>query len=226
VQGAIRTRNPVLIVGETGTGKNDLARMIHYNSPWAARSLLFMDCSSVPADLVEAQLFGEEIKVGTKRLALDHPGLLERSHLGTLVLSHFETLSPAAQARIARVITEEKSQRQGGQRFYPASVRILITGVPGEVQKAIDSGRFHPSIVDGIRENTIKIPPLRERREDIPVLVMASLKDLEARYGRKAQGVTPEVLERLSKLPFHGNARELKELVEREFFPEPRQGAA
>ena len=213
IKGAIGSRAPLMIRGESGTGKADTARMVHYNSPWASRSLLFFDCASVPESLREIQLFGEEMRVGTGHVALEHPGLIERAHLGTLVLSHPEALGASAQSRLLRVLAEERSQRVGGVRFFPASIRLVTLVTPESFARAVDGGRLADPLLARLREEELEIPPLRERPEDIAVQAAACLRDLRRQVGGEGVELAPEALARLTRLPLPGNVRELRDLL-------------
>ncbi len=213
---ALSHRDPVLIEGETGTGKNDLGRMIHYNSPWAARSILFFDVAAVPEIYHEIQLFGEELRVGTQGSALTHPGVIERAHLGTLILSNVGELSQIAQQRLLACMETGKVQRMGGSTgFHLAIVRYIITATPLELQRDFEGHRMIEPLADLLKKNRIVVEPLRNRQQDIPILFLGMIRELEGSYGKKFADIDSQILVEISSLPFLGNMRELKDLAAR-----------
>lgn len=210
IQKAAGHRKPVLILGEPGVGRDDVARMIHYNSPWASNDLILFDCASVPAELQELHLFGEE--EGSS--GLGRAGLVEKAHLGTLVILQIERLSEKAQSRLTWVLSEAKTQRVGGKRFYPVNVRLIATSGPMDLERASLNERFRIDIRNYFAETEIQVPPLRERKEDIPVLAAVAAKQMCAALGKEPMRIDPLVFEMLQAADYPGNGRELRSLVE------------
>jgi DNA-binding NtrC family response regulator len=210
IQSHLRSRKPLLILGETGVGRNDIARMLHYNGPWATSDLIFFDCSAVPEELHESHLFGEEAPDGTDA----RPGLVEKASQGTLVLSNIHLLGARCQPRLARLVSEQKTQRIGGKRFYQVDTRLIATSELAKIGKATLDGTFRLDVRDALLDNAIRVEPLRQRKEDIPILIAATARQMAVALGKELSKIDPAVVERLSTYDFPGNVRELKSLVE------------
>jgi DNA-binding NtrC family response regulator len=187
--------------------------MIHYNSPWGSQTLLHFDCSSVPEALREAQLFGSP-DLGAIR---GFPGLIERSHLGTLVLTNVHDLSEDIQTKLARVIQEERTYRSGGQKFYPVSIRLIFVEEPKVFADIVKSGKLSLVLLRAFGNNKILLSPLRERREDIPVLTLALIKEFETKHGFGPLDIDKAILSEMSTLPLHENIAELRGRVAEAF---------
>ncbi len=214
IERAMKTRVPIALLGPTGCGHEDYARMIHYNGPWAESPLILFDCASVPGELHEAHLFGEEEALEGGVRTPTRPGLVEKAHLGTLVVFAVHRLADVCQARLARATTDQKTQRSGGSRFYPANIRLVATSEKDEFDRAFTERRLRRELRYLLIENKILIPSLRERAEDIPVLLAVAAKRAGQAQGKDIQKVNRTVVERLEHYDFPGDLKELTALVE------------
>jgi transcriptional regulator with PAS, ATPase and Fis domain len=206
-----KSREIVLVLGESGTGKDDIARMIHYNSAWAANALILFDCSSVPADLHEVHLFGEETAIRGAYKVQGHAGLVEKAHMGTLVISHVHLLDRKSQSRLSAAIRNHESVRIGGSRPYYTDVRLIATSSPTEITKLL-YGRW--DLYDFLMENKIETTSLKARKEDIPLLAFAIAKRISQQLGKNITSIDRSAMETLVSYDFPGNYRELESLIE------------
>ncbi|MCX7718951.1 MAG: sigma-54 dependent transcriptional regulator [Candidatus Sumerlaeaceae bacterium] len=203
----------VLICGESGTGKELAARAIHKQSLRAAGRFVAINCASIPETLLESELFGHEkgAFTGADKQKL---GLVELAHGGTLFLDEIGELPLTLQAKILRVLQEREIQRVGGTQTIPVDIR-LVAATNRDLQKAIEAREFRADLFFRLNVITITLPPLRDRREDIPVLIAHFL----ARAGRKmhkpAVRIEPAALDALQCYSYPGNVRELENLIER-----------
>ncbi|HEX4923675.1 MAG TPA: sigma-54 dependent transcriptional regulator [Bdellovibrionales bacterium] len=211
VENFSKTREIVLVLGEAGTGKTDIARMIHYNSPWAPNPLLLFDCASVPLDLHEAHLFGEETAVRGGSKVPGYAGLVEKAHMGTLVVSNVHLLSRKCQSRLSGVVRDHVTQRTGGSQNYYADIRLIATSSPGDVEKLME-GRW--DLYHFLMENTVVVPRLRDRKEDIPLLALAVARRMSAQYGKSIETLDRALTEMLAAHDFPGNYSELESMIE------------
>jgi len=213
IKTVMKTRDPLLLIGERGVGKGDIARMIHYNSPWNESSLLSFDCNLVPSDLHESQLFGEEEDFVEGVPLQGWAGLLEKANGGTLVIDNIHVLHPKCFPGLHRLILEGKTQRVRGKRFWQIQVRLIVTCTP-------ESYVQHPEISrkDGffgaLAPHTIHVPPLRERKEDIGVLAVATTKRFSASIGKCIEKIDAALMQKLAEYDFPGNMQELESLIE------------
>lgn len=210
----VKIREAILILGEPGTGTAEVAKMIHYNSPWAYNQLIFFDCGAVPEELQEIHLFGEALTVRDGVKSQGHAGLVESAHLGTLVLSNVHRLNKPCQARISRVMKEEKTQRVGSQVAYHVFTRIIATSSESEFSKFTQQNDFRWDVHDLLKRNCIVLPALRNRREDIPILIAAAAKKAGQEIGKEIQKIDKPVVDALMKYDFPGNQQELESLVQ------------
>jgi DNA-binding NtrC family response regulator len=207
---AARSSAPVLIVGETGTGKEMLARAIHNASPRANRPFVPVNCAALPHDLMESELFGYRKGAFTGALA-DHAGLFEAAHGGTLFLDEIGELPLAAQAKLLRVLEAGELRRVGETTAARMDVRLLsATNRP--VQQ-LQGGAFREDLFFRISTIVLDVPPLRHRRDDLYLLVPHFLRLLEGRYGRPVS-LDRAGLDHLLGYPFPGNVRELAHILE------------
>ncbi|HEX8394412.1 MAG TPA: sigma-54 dependent transcriptional regulator [Longimicrobium sp.] len=207
------TRANVLITGETGTGKELVARGIHELSDRARRPFVPINCSALPETLLESELFGH-VKGAFTGAAGARRGLFEEAAGGTVFLDEVGTLAPATQARLLRVLQERTIQRLGDSRPVPVDFRLVAAGNL-DLQAEMEAGRFRDDLFYRLNVFPLEVPPLRARREDIPLLAQAFRERFMAQNGTDAPRFSPEALERLAEHDWPGNVRELENLVER-----------
>jgi len=203
----------ILITGETGTGKELLARALHYNSSNRSSPFVDIGCSALPENLLESELFGYEKGAFTdareKKL-----GLFEAAEDGTIFLDEIGDISQAMQSKLLKVIEGRIMRRLGGLRDIPVKARIVAaTGV--DLESKMKSGEFRRDLYHRLKILPLEIPPLRERKEDIPMLVESFIRSFNAMYGKKVKGINPEALQKLLDHKWEGNVRELKHSIER-----------
>jgi len=208
---AAASRVGVLIRGESGTGKELVARLLHAASPRRDAPFLALNCAAVPETLLEAELFGIERGVATGVEA--RPGKFELASGGTIFLDEIADAPLAIQAKLLRVLQEREIERLGGRRRVPVDVRV-VAATNADLERAIREKRFREDLYYRIRVVEIPLPPLRERREDVPRLIGHFLTRIAAREGRRAKSLTREAVARLLDYPFPGNVRELENLLE------------
>jgi DNA-binding NtrC family response regulator len=207
------TRATVLIQGESGTGKEVLAAYLHAHSADPEAPYLAVNCAALPENLAEAELFGYERGAFTGALARKI-GKFELAGEGTLVLDEISELPPALQAKLLRVLQERAVDRLGGNRAVPVNARVIaISNV--DLGQAVDQGRFREDLYYRIHVLPFRIPPLRERRGDIPLLAAHFLATLGKRHDRGALSMDEATLALLTDQPWRGNVRELENAVER-----------
>ncbi|MBA2731604.1 MAG: sigma-54-dependent Fis family transcriptional regulator [Acidobacteria bacterium] len=203
----------VLVTGESGAGKDALARLIHARSPRASGALVKIDCAALPRELLEAEFFGYERGAFTG--ATDaRPGRLEAAHGGTLVLDEIAYLPFDAQAKLLRVIEEREFERLGGRRTIKVDARLIaLTNV--DLDDAVKRRAFREDLFYRLNVVRLQVPPLRERREDIERLSGEFVNVYALKHGRDVTGMTPEALAILKVYEFPGNVRELANTIER-----------
>jgi transcriptional regulator with PAS, ATPase and Fis domain len=207
------TDTNVLVTGESGAGKDALALFIHFRSKRAAQALVKIDCATLPADLLEAELFGYERGAFTGANEAK-PGRLEAAHRGTLVLDEIAHLTVGAQAKLLRVIEAREFERLGGRRTIKVDARLIaLTNV--DLASAVQRRDFREDLFYRLNVVHIHLAPLRERRQDLPELAQCFLKTYAAKHGRKLTGIAPGALALLKEYEFPGNVRELANTVER-----------
>ena len=207
------TDSTVLIQGETGTGKELVARAIHEASTRRQRPLITINCAALPRELVESELFGHERGAFTG--ATDQRrGRFELADGGTLFLDEVGELPPDAQAKLLRVLQEREFERIGGSRTLRVDVRV-VAATNRDLHAEVAAGRFRPDLYFRLDVFPIALPPLRDRREDIPTLLDHLVVTTGRRLGRKVTGISPGFLDRARAYDWPGNVRELENLVER-----------
>jgi DNA-binding NtrC family response regulator len=203
----------VLVTGESGVGKDALALYIHRQSKRAAGSFVKIDCAALPADLLEAELFGYERGAFTGAQETK-PGRLEAAHRGTLVLDEIAHLSTDAQAKLLRVIEQREFERLGGRRTVRVDARLLaLTNV--DLDEAVKRRAFRPDLYYRLNVVRIHVPPLRERRADVRKLAGGFLRTFARKHGRRVLKIAPDALKLLETYDFPGNVRELSHVLER-----------
>ncbi len=203
----------VLIVGETGTGKELVARSIHTRSGRSSNRFVPVDCGAIPEELLESEFFGHERGAFTGANARSL-GLLEFGHQGTFFLDEVAELSPRLQVKLLRVLQERRVRRVGGREELAVDVRV-VAATSRNLAEEIKRGRFREDLYYRINVARIDLPPLRERREDIPLLVEHFIRRHAAEMGRVVEGVDPELLEVLSRYRWPGNVRQLQNVLKR-----------
>jgi DNA-binding NtrC family response regulator len=206
----------LLIQGETGTGKDLLARAIHKHSARSARPFEVFDCGAVAANLIESALFGH-VKGAFTGAASDHPGVFERANGGTVFLDEIGELDPALQPKLLRVLENGTITRVGGTEEVAVDVRV-IAATHRDLSAEVDGGRFRSDLYFRLAVLVLRVPALRERVEDIPLLASYFLRDLLAHdeaEARLLRSHMDEAFERLKQHPWPGNVRELRNVIER-----------
>ncbi len=203
----------VLILGETGSGKEMVARAIHYQSPRAAGPFVEINCAAIPASLLEAELFGYEKGAYTDARTAK-PGLFEAADGGTLFLDEIGHMDPAIQVKLLKAIEEKSVRRLGGLRPKSVNAR-LITATNRDLEAAVAEGAIRPDLYYRIKGLTIQVPPLRDRGTDIGLLARHFLDRFTRQYGLPVRTLTPEAEAALLAYPWPGNVRELAHVIER-----------
>jgi len=203
----------VLITGETGTGKELVARAIHRRSNRASRAFVSVNCSAIPRDLIASELFGHE-KGAFTGATQQRLGRFELANGGTLLLDEVGELPPETQIALLRVLQEHEFERVGGTRPIRADVRV-IAATNRNRQAAISAGSFRSDLLYRLHVFPIAIPPLRERKEDIPLLVEYFIDRYARKAGKNIRRVNKRTLELLQSYPWPGNIRELQNVIER-----------
>jgi two-component system response regulator GlrR len=208
---AARTEIPVLVLGESGTGKELVARAIHYTGPRAGRPFITVNCGAVPETLMEDELFGHVRGAYTGAHA-DKKGVFEEADGGTLFLDEIGELPPSCQVKLLRVLQEREVRRLGDTRNRRVDVRI-IAATNKDLKKEMEDRRFREDLFHRVSVLPLQMPPLRERREDIPLLVDHLVRRFNSELGRRIGGFTPGAIERLKAHAWPGNVRELENRV-------------
>jgi two-component system response regulator HydG len=203
----------VLVGGETGTGKELLARAIHYEGPRATGPFVEINCAAIPGTLLESELFGHEKGAFTGALA-QKPGLFELAHGGTLFLDEVGTLPLELQAKLLRALESQVIRRVGGQRPYQVDVRV-IAATHTDLRAAITRGEFREDLFYRLNVVALTLPPLRERALDVELLAQVFLHRLSTRYGLPVPSLTQTITAALHAHTWPGNVRELRNSIER-----------
>jgi DNA-binding NtrC family response regulator len=206
------TRATVLIEGETGTGKRLVAQAIHQNSPRRSERFVWVHCGALAEGVIEGELFGYG-RGTTASAAAVRPGRIELADGGTLFLGEIGGLSPTVQIKLLRVLQDRSFERVGGSEPLRADVR-LIASTSRDLTAEVAAGRFREDLYYRLSVVRVQMPPLRERSEDLPLLVSAFIRELDREHGRRVTGITRGVLDRLMRHPWPGNVRELRNTVE------------
>lgn len=210
---AAPTDSRVLILGEHGTGKELVARAIHRQSARAGKPFVEVNCAAIPEELIESELFGH-VKGSFTGAAEDKDGKFMAAHGGTIFLDEIGDMSMKTQAKVLRALQEQKIEPVGSNKTLAVDVRV-IAATNKDLEQEIRDGKFRSDLFFRINVIPIYVPPLRERRSDIPLLIEHFLRELSLRFGRKQKQVEPRALEALIAYDWPGNVRELRNAVER-----------
>ena len=207
------TRTTVLLGGESGTGKGMLARAIHMHSPRREKAFVKINCSAIPENLMEAELFGYEKGAFTGAMQ-PHPGKFEQAHGGTVFLDEIGDVPPAVQVKLLRVLQEREFERLGSTKTTKVDVRI-VAATNQDLRVALEQGTFREDLYYRLNVLPINLPPLRERKEDIPYLVDHFLEKYAADTGNRVKTIGDTAREKLTGYHWPGNVRELENIIER-----------
>lgn len=207
------TRTTVLITGGSGTGKERIARLLHERSDRASRPFLVVNCGALPEGLMESELFGHE-KGAFTGAAARHIGMLREAHGGTLLLDEIGELPMPLQVKLLRVLQERKVRPVGSTAETEIDVRILAA-TNRDIEEQVSAGAFRTDLYYRLNVIRIEIPPLSERKEDLPLLVDAFVRRFAAEQGKPVRSVSKEAFRLLENYPFPGNVRELENVIER-----------
>jgi len=208
------TDSPILITGESGTGKELLTRAIHNLSNRRKKPFVAINCASIPEQLLESELFGYEGGSFTGSKKGGKMGLFEVANGGTLFLDEIGEMAPHLQAKLLRVLQEKRIRRIGSNKEEPIDVRV-ISATNQDLEKMVESNNFRLDLLYRINVFSIHIPPIRERREDIPPLIEYFVKFHSEKYGKEINSISPQVMSELTHYNWPGNVRELQNVVER-----------
>ncbi|MBM4128803.1 MAG: sigma-54-dependent Fis family transcriptional regulator [Nitrospira sp.] len=224
IEMAAQSNSRVLIVGESGSGKEIVARMLHESSKRAEKPFIEVNCAAIPQELIESELFGHE--KGSFTGAFEKKkGKFELADGGTLFLDEVGDMSLSAQAKVLRVIETQEFHRVGGSKNIKVDVRI-ITATNKDLKEEAKKGSFREDLLYRLDVIPLQIPPLRERKEDIPELVEYFLEYFASEYGKKPKKITPEALKVLGSYEWPGNIRELRNVIERLVIMSPSDSIA
>ncbi|MFN4144447.1 MAG: sigma-54-dependent transcriptional regulator [Runella sp.] len=207
------TEARVLITGANGSGKEMVAKQIHERSNRANKPLVEVNCAAIPSELIESELFGYEKGAFTGAIK-QRIGKFEQADGGTLFLDEIGDMSLSAQAKVLRALQESKITRVGGDKEFKINVRV-IAATNKDLKREIAEGNFREDLYHRLNVIPIHVPPLAERREDIPLLAQKFLDDISQEYGDPPKKILSDALDYLSSLPWTGNVRELRNVIER-----------
>ena len=203
----------VLITGENGTGKELVARWLHAKSPRAGAPFVEVNCAAIPSELIESELFGHERGAFTSAVK-QRKGKFEQADGGTLFMDEIGDMSLAAQAKVLRALQESRISRVGGDREIEVDVRV-IAATNKNLREEIEKGNFREDLYHRLAVIVVRVPALREHPDDIPSLVEHFIRTIAAEYGTPPKPITPDALAALQQMPWTGNIRELRNVVER-----------
>jgi transcriptional regulator with PAS, ATPase and Fis domain len=213
IEQAAPTAASVLIWGESGTGKELIAQTVHELSPRASFPFVAINCAAIPETLLESEIFGHE--KGAFTGAHDRrTGVFELAHRGTLFLDEIAEMQPATQVKLLRVLQERTFRRLGGRQEQSVDVRV-IAATNRDPAEAVREGKLREDLFYRLNVFTVELPPLRARREDIPLLAQAFLHEFNQRNGKAVRAVDQDAMYLLEHYPWPGNIRELRNVIER-----------
>ncbi len=207
------TEARVLITGENGTGKELVAHWLHAKSSRSASPLVEVNCAAIPSELIESELFGHE-KGSFTSAHKQRIGKFEQAHGGTIFLDEIGDMSLSAQAKVLRALQEHKITRVGGEKSIKVDVRVFAA-TNKDLKKEIQEGNFREDLYHRLSVMIIHVPPLRDRKDDIPMLIEHFMNLISAEYGSSQKGIGKEAIGELTKHEWSGNIRELRNIVER-----------
>ncbi len=207
------TRATVLLCGESGVGKDMIARAIHQHSPRRDKPFVKLNCTAIPENLMESELFGYE-KGAFTGATTTKPGKFEQADTGTVFLDEIGDVPPAVQVKLLRILQEREFERLGSNKTRHIDVRV-VAATNVDLREALEQGTFREDLYYRLNVLPINVPPLRERKEDIPFLVEHFIKKLSKDLGSQVDSVAPEAIERLLEFHWPGNVRELENVIER-----------
>src|SRR5437868_4641778 len=213
VQRAAPTNATVMLLGESGVGKELVARTIHRNSPRAGQRFIQVNCAAIPEELIESELFGHE-KGSFTGATEKQIGKFEQADRGTIFLDEVGDMSPKTQAKVLRVLQEQEVERLGSARTIKVDVRV-IAATNKNLEEAIERGEFREDLFFRLNVIPIYVPPLRERPEDVPLLIKHYLDTLSRENNQKSRRMTPAAIDAMKRYRWRGNIRELRNTVER-----------
>jgi DNA-binding NtrC family response regulator len=216
---AVSDANTILIQGESGTGKSLMARAIHYNSPRSSEPFVEITCTAIPEALIESELFGHERGAFTDAKSAKK-GLFEFASGGTIYLDEIGDIKMSTQAKLLRALEEKTFKRVGGLKDIKVNVRIIATTNREDLENAVREGLFRADLYYRLKVLPIYILPLRERKEDIMPLAMHHIERFNKEFKKNIAGISPEAQQLLLNYSWHGNARELRNVLERIFILE------
>jgi DNA-binding NtrC family response regulator len=206
------TKSTVLILGESGTGKEMIARAIHEHSPRANQPFVAVDCGALTETILESELFGH-MRGSFTGAVTDKKGVFEEAQGGTCFLDEIGGISPNLQARLLRVLQEHEVRRVGGKDWIPVDVRV-VAATNYNLTEAVKNGQFRQDLYYRLNVVAIKLPPLRQRKEDIPLLAQHFLKHYSDEDGKTISTISDKAMDLLSSYPWPGNIRELENAIE------------
>jgi len=207
------TNGRVLIYGESGTGKELVARAIHMQSPRKDEMFVEVNCAAIPEDLIESELFGHR-QGSFPGAALDKEGTFQKAHGGTLFLDEIGDMSLKTQSKVLRTLEEQRFVPVGGDEPITVDARV-IASTNKDLEEEISRGNFREDLFYRLNVIPFSVPPLREHKEDVPLLARHFLKEFSAAYGRRSREITDDAIEVLSRYAWPGNVRELRNVIER-----------
>ena len=213
IQRVAETRATVLLLGESGVGKSLIAREIHYRSQRSTQQFVEVNCAAIPEQLVESELFGVE-RGAFSGASASRVGRFEAAHGGTLFLDEIATLSMTAQGKLLRVLQSGEMERLGSNQTLRTDVRV-IAATNEDLKIAVEQGRFRQDLYFRLNVFPIKVPPLRERRDDIPMLTELMIERFARQHGRRVRGIAARAMQALIHHGWPGNIRELENVIER-----------
>ena len=222
VEAAAAADSVVLFTGESGTGKELLARRLHALSGRAAGPFVKVNCAAVPLEMWESEFFGHR-KGSFAGAATDREGRFQLAHRGSLLLDEVGAMPPAGQAKLLRAIQDGEFERLGDEQATRVDVRV-VASTNSDLEAEVQQGRFRADLFYSLNVVRIDVPPLRERRDDIPLLARHFADQVAQRLGRPSPDLPPPVLARLAAYPWLGNVRELRNVIERALILDPARG--